>query len=212
MGGRPGGARGDEEESAQSVGACFDLIERKMFRGPWAMGDAYTIADPYLFTIARWMEVDSVDPAAYPACSTTATGWLNARPSNARSKPRAWRRPSPVTVDRDLGQYSDVRRASRPGRQEEETGQLHATPERARLGAAAGAVLAAGATLDPHKAAAQAASESVLRTALDRGKLIVGTGSTNPPWHFEDDKGELIGMDIAIARILAKGLLTTRAK
>jgi glutathione S-transferase len=50
----------------QSVGACFDLIERKMFRGPWAMGDAYTIADPYLFTIARWMEVDSVDPTAFP--------------------------------------------------------------------------------------------------------------------------------------------------
>ena len=59
------------------------------------------------------------------------------------------------------------------------------------LGAAAGAVFAAGAALDPRKAAAQAASESVLRTALDRGKLIVGTGSTNPPWHFEDDKGNL---------------------
>ena len=50
----------------QSVGACFDLIERKMLRGPWVMGDAYTVADPYLFTIARWMEVDSVDPAAFP--------------------------------------------------------------------------------------------------------------------------------------------------
>ena len=50
----------------QSVGACFDLIERKMLRGPWVMGDAYTVADPYLFTIARWMEIDSVDPAAFP--------------------------------------------------------------------------------------------------------------------------------------------------
>jgi glutathione S-transferase len=50
----------------ETVGACFDLIERKMFRGPWVMGDACTIADPYLFTIARWMEVDSVDPAAFP--------------------------------------------------------------------------------------------------------------------------------------------------
>jgi glutathione S-transferase len=50
----------------QSVGACFDLIERQMFRGPWVMGDAYTVADPYLFTLARWMEVDSVDPGAYP--------------------------------------------------------------------------------------------------------------------------------------------------
>jgi len=50
----------------QSVGACFDLIERKMFRGPWVMGDAYTIADPYFFTIARWMEADSIDPSAFP--------------------------------------------------------------------------------------------------------------------------------------------------
>jgi glutathione S-transferase len=50
----------------ETVAACFDLIERKMFKGPWAMGDAYTIADPYLFTIARWLEVDGVDPAAFP--------------------------------------------------------------------------------------------------------------------------------------------------
>ena len=80
------------------------------------------------------------------------------------------------------------------------------------LGAAAGAVLAAGAALDPQKAAAQAASESLLRTVLDRGKLIVGTGSTNAPWHFEDDKGELTGMDIAMARILAKGLFDDETK
>src|SRR5271167_1704733 len=50
----------------ETVGACFDLIEKKMFRGPWVMGEAYTVADPYLFTIARWMEVDGVDPAAFP--------------------------------------------------------------------------------------------------------------------------------------------------
>src|SRR5260370_32168897 len=74
------------------------------------------------------------------------------------------------------------------------------------LGGAGLALAAAGATLDPGRAAAQAAPTSVLRTALDRGKLIVGTGSTNPPWHFEDDKGNLTGMDIAMARILAKGL------
>jgi glutathione S-transferase len=50
----------------ETVGACFDLIERTMFRGPWTMGDAYTVADPYLFTIARWLESDSVDPARFP--------------------------------------------------------------------------------------------------------------------------------------------------
>ena len=75
----------------ETVGACFDLIERKMFKGPWAMGDTYTVADPYLFTIARWMEVDGVDPAAFPACSTIATGWPSALASNARSKRRGSR-------------------------------------------------------------------------------------------------------------------------
>jgi glutathione S-transferase len=50
----------------QSVGACFELIEHELFRGPWVMGDAYTIADPYLFTLAGWMEGDGVDPHAFP--------------------------------------------------------------------------------------------------------------------------------------------------
>jgi glutathione S-transferase len=50
----------------QSVGACFDLIESRMLRGPWAMGDRYTIADAYLFTIAQWLEGDGVDPSRIP--------------------------------------------------------------------------------------------------------------------------------------------------
>lgn len=49
-----------------SVAACFQLIETEMLAGPWVMGDAYTICDPYLFTIAGWMEGDGVDPARFP--------------------------------------------------------------------------------------------------------------------------------------------------
>jgi glutathione S-transferase len=49
-----------------SVGSCFELIERKMLQGPWVMGDTYTVCDPYLFTIAQWMEADGVDPARFP--------------------------------------------------------------------------------------------------------------------------------------------------
>ena len=50
----------------QSVGACYELIERDLPNGPWAMGDTYTICDPYLFTLAQWMEGDGVDPARFP--------------------------------------------------------------------------------------------------------------------------------------------------
>ncbi|HTO82251.1 MAG TPA: glutathione S-transferase family protein [Methylomirabilota bacterium] len=50
----------------QSVGECFDLIEREMFAGPWVMGESYTISDPYLYTVARWLEGDGVDPARFP--------------------------------------------------------------------------------------------------------------------------------------------------
>lgn len=45
---------------------CFALIESRMLRGPWVMGDTYTICDPYLFTVASWLEGDSVDPARFP--------------------------------------------------------------------------------------------------------------------------------------------------
>lgn len=50
----------------QSVGECFELIEREMLKGPFVMGDTYTICDPYLFTLANWMEGDGVDPARFP--------------------------------------------------------------------------------------------------------------------------------------------------
>jgi polar amino acid transport system substrate-binding protein len=59
---------------------------------------------------------------------------------------------------------------------------------------------------------APVAEKSRLRTVLERGKLIVGTGSTNAPWHFEDEKGQLTGMDIAMGRILAKGLFDDENK
>jgi glutathione S-transferase len=49
-----------------SVGACYDLIETQMLRGPWVMGDHYTIADPYLFTVAQWLEADGVDRKRIP--------------------------------------------------------------------------------------------------------------------------------------------------
>ena len=50
----------------ETMAASFALIERDMLRGPWVMGEQYTICDPYLFTIAGWLEGDSVDLATLP--------------------------------------------------------------------------------------------------------------------------------------------------
>ena len=45
---------------------CAELIERKFLKGPWVMGEQYTICDPYLFTIASWLEGDGVDTKKLP--------------------------------------------------------------------------------------------------------------------------------------------------
>ena len=50
----------------ESVGAGFELIERELLKGPWVMGDQYTVCDAYLFTLAQWLEKDGVDPARIP--------------------------------------------------------------------------------------------------------------------------------------------------
>jgi glutathione S-transferase len=50
----------------QTVGECFELIEREFFAGPWVLGAQYTVSDMYLFTLANWLEGDGVDPARFP--------------------------------------------------------------------------------------------------------------------------------------------------
>jgi polar amino acid transport system substrate-binding protein len=76
-----------------------------------------------------------------------------------------------------------------------------------RSGAAMSGAAAVAAGLPAYKAmAADSINDSLLKKVLDRGKVVVGTGATNPPWHFEDDNGKLVGMDIDMAKALAVGL------
>lgn len=51
---------------AQNMTDCFTLIEQQMFRGPWVLGERYSVCDPYLFTIAGWLAGDGVDIARFP--------------------------------------------------------------------------------------------------------------------------------------------------
>jgi polar amino acid transport system substrate-binding protein len=50
------------------------------------------------------------------------------------------------------------------------------------------------------------AQAAKLDDVLARGKLVVGTGSTNAPWHFKDASDTLQGFDVDMAKIVAKAL------
>jgi glutathione S-transferase len=45
---------------------CFRLIEAEYLQGPWVMGERFSVADGYLFTLADWLEGDGVDPKQFP--------------------------------------------------------------------------------------------------------------------------------------------------
>jgi glutathione S-transferase len=72
---RPRGARWADEpashadmarKASANMAACFDLIETRMFRGPWALGADYSVLDPYLFTLAGWLKGDGVEISRFP--------------------------------------------------------------------------------------------------------------------------------------------------
>ena len=69
------GARWASEESSfadmkamipKTMGACFNLIERDMLKGPWVMGENYSVGDAYLYTLTLWLDGDGVDIATLP--------------------------------------------------------------------------------------------------------------------------------------------------
>jgi glutathione S-transferase len=68
----------------KSVTECFELLEREMFKGPWVMGDTYTICDPYLFTLAQWLEADGVDVNRIPRVRDHRAR-MRERPSTVRA-------------------------------------------------------------------------------------------------------------------------------
>lgn len=51
---------------AENMTGAAALIEREILRGPWVMGDQFTVADAYLFTMTSWMGGDGVDMTKFP--------------------------------------------------------------------------------------------------------------------------------------------------
>jgi len=50
----------------QNMLDCMRLIENSMLVGPWVMGEQYSVADMYLYTISGWLAGDGVDIAQLP--------------------------------------------------------------------------------------------------------------------------------------------------
>ena len=50
----------------QTMADSFSLIEEHFFKGPWVLGERMSTSDLYLFTIASWLEGDSVDVNRFP--------------------------------------------------------------------------------------------------------------------------------------------------
>ena len=55
-----------KRKAPQVMADGFALVEDKLLRGPWVLGERYSICDPYLFTFSSWLEADGVDPARFP--------------------------------------------------------------------------------------------------------------------------------------------------
>lgn len=49
-----------------SMTQSMALIEKELFRGPWVMGEQFTVCDGYLLTVSEWAEGDGVEMAAFP--------------------------------------------------------------------------------------------------------------------------------------------------
>lgn len=57
----------DMRQKAPKVfGEAMGLIDTRLFRGPWALGEAYSVADPYLYVLTSWIPRDGLDLADFP--------------------------------------------------------------------------------------------------------------------------------------------------
>lgn len=73
-----------QKKVPESVAAAFELIEQYMLKGPYVMGDRFTVCDPYLFTLSQWLEDDGVDLARLPRVAEFRAR-LSERPSVQRA-------------------------------------------------------------------------------------------------------------------------------
>lgn len=68
----------------ENMAEAARLIETHYFRGPWVLGDRFSICDPYLFILHRWMGKCGMDIASFPRLAAHV-GDMHARPAVQRA-------------------------------------------------------------------------------------------------------------------------------
>ena len=53
-------------KAPEVFGEAMHLIDSRLFRGPWALGEAFSVADPYLYVLTGWLPRDTLDMADFP--------------------------------------------------------------------------------------------------------------------------------------------------
>lgn len=53
-------------KTPQTMAAAFQIIEDEMLKGPWVLGEAYSVCDGYLYTMTGWLIRDGVDSERFP--------------------------------------------------------------------------------------------------------------------------------------------------
>lgn len=55
-----------KRKAPEVMAQCFAMIEENLLVGPWVLGDLYSTADAYLFTISQWLPFHELDSNDYP--------------------------------------------------------------------------------------------------------------------------------------------------
>jgi glutathione S-transferase len=66
---------GDARRQALDLAlAKYDIVESHVLKGPWVLGEQYTIADPYLSVFTRWLRLnDILDKERFPKLNAHLT-------------------------------------------------------------------------------------------------------------------------------------------
>jgi len=60
------GAEVENTKAREKLGRNFTLIEKRLGKGPWLMGEQFNVADAYLITVLNWTRAAAIDLGQWP--------------------------------------------------------------------------------------------------------------------------------------------------